>query len=160
MGSSDAPQTEDIAGRVNVSIEDVPAVADNLSYSQATDTFRPLIRQDATTRRDLGCMCLVDLKRAPAIPNGRVREHLLEARPAGIVDRLCHAGLSQFRRADVADNDESVFLDDLSTPLVQEILPPGGFGVNVADAFSEFFAPAASWRAWPRSCDRSGGPRS
>jgi hypothetical protein len=152
MGSSDErlqSQTEDIAGCVNVSIEDVPAVADYLSYSQVTDTFRPLIGQDATTRRDLGCMCLVDPTRAPAIPNGHVREHLLEARPAGIVDRLGHAGLSQLRRPYVADNDESVFLDDFSTPLVQEILPPvGGFGVNVADAFSEFLAPAASWRAW------------
>jgi hypothetical protein len=75
--------TEDIPGRVNVSIEDIPAVADYLSYSQATDTFRPLVGQDAATRRDLGCVRLIGLQHAPAIPNGLVREHLLEARPPG-----------------------------------------------------------------------------
>src|SRR5215475_1813520 len=134
--------TEDVAGRVNVSIEDVPAVADNLSYSKTTDTSRPPVGQDAATGRGLGSPSLIGLNCAPAIPNGLVREHSLETSPPCIENALCKAGLGYLRRAHVADDNKPIFLCDLRGDLVLPVLSSvGDFGVDTANAFWRFSCP-------------------
>ena len=59
------------------------------------------------------------------------RQHGPEIRPTGIKNTLCHAGLSEFRGAHVANGNEPVLLHKLRRFLMQKILPSiSDFGVN------------------------------
>ena len=65
------------------------------------------------------------------------RQHMPEARPAGVKHTLRHPGLSQFRRAYTSDEDEPVFLGEFGARLMQKVLPPVGYlGVNCASTLS------------------------
>ena len=59
------------------------------------------------------------------------RQHGPEIRPTGIKNTLCHAGLSEFRGAHVANGNEPVLIHKLRRFLMQKILPSiSDFGVN------------------------------
>src|SRR5215467_2275839 len=102
------------------------------SLIQACAASRP--GNASAFRTGLGRVCLTDLKTQATARHRFIRQHLLEARPAGIEHALCHLGLGQFRRADVANDDEPVSLRNLRALLMQVILTPiGDLGVDIAD---------------------------
>ena len=101
------------------------------SLIQACAASRP--GNASAFRTGLGRVCLRPQDTA-TVRNRFIRQHLLEARPAGIEHALCHLGLGQFRRADVANDDEPVSLRNLRALLMQVILTPiGDLGVDIAD---------------------------
>src|SRR5215471_9069803 len=71
-------------------------------------------------RTGLGRVCLTDLKTPCVI--ALYDSICLKPAPAGIENALCHLGLGQFRRADVANDDEPVSLRNLRALLMQVIL--------------------------------------
>lgn len=98
------------------------------SYSKVCDTFRPRRRHRATRRADLGGESFADFLIARAMLNSLVREHLAEARPAGIENGLGHAGRGKSRGRDVTDRDVIELSHDAARELVQKVAP------RVADA--------------------------
>jgi hypothetical protein len=118
-------RTENIARGVHVAVMMSPAIAARpLSYSKACDTFRPRLRDAPASRADLGRHCLVDFKvgAAPA-PMRFVCKHLLEAVPAGVMNRFRHAGTREFLGTYVADDDQpESLIDQCAAGLVQEVL--------------------------------------
>jgi len=56
------------------------------------------------------------------MPNGLVREHLLEVRPTRIAYALCEPSPSDLRRTHVANDNEPVSLRYLLTLFMQEVL--------------------------------------
>jgi hypothetical protein len=69
----------------------------------------------------LGSQSLGDFNHAPAIPNGLVREHAFEIRPTSVENALCHLGLCEFARTNVADDDETEFFGYFGRGLMEMI---------------------------------------
>ena len=102
-----------------------------LSYSKVCDTFRPRVRKASATRTDLGGKRFVHFLKPCAMPNGLVRKHVTEGRPARIENGLCHAGLGKSGRVHVAHGDMIKLTHDAMRKLVQKIVSPvGDFGVD------------------------------
>src|SRR5215469_1193720 len=111
------------------------------SYSKACDTFRPRRRHGTARRADLGGESFLDFRVPRAMLNSLVREHLTEARPAGIEDVLGHAGPGKSCGGDVTDRDLIKLPDDATRELVQKVAP------RVADARVDVAGLAESARA-------------
>jgi len=92
-----------------------------LSYSKACDTSRPRIWQRAAIRADLGGETFVDFDVPCAMPNGLVRQHFPEGRPASIKHGLRQAGLGESTSVDIANSNVIEGFHDLHRPLMQEI---------------------------------------
>lgn len=95
--------------------------ASPLSYSKACDTFRPRIGQRAAIRAGLGGKTFIDLFIPRAMPNGLVRKHVTEGRPAGIKNGLCQAGFGEAARVDISNSDVVELPNDANRELVVEI---------------------------------------
>src|SRR5215813_8634006 len=130
-------QTENVARGINVPVVDRAAsVAAPHSLIQTCSAFRS--SHAFACCAGSACVCLGNFKHAAAIPNGLVRQHRLEARPANIVLGFGNVADCRFSddvlRAHVTDNDEPVLLSQLAALLMQKILTPiSNLGVNSAD---------------------------
>ena len=97
--------------------------ASPLPNSKVCDTFRPRIGQSATIRADLGGETLVHFVEPSAMLNSLVRQLSAKGRPAGIENRLCHAGFGKRCGINVANNDIVELAHECGRALVQEVLP-------------------------------------
>ena len=119
--------TENINGSIYVTIMNRSAITTlPFSYSKTCDTFRPLGRQGAAARTGLGGKSFIDFLEHSAMPNGLVRELVAECRPACIIDGLCHAGLGESCRIDVANGDVVELVHDAMREFVNEVAAAGG----------------------------------
>ncbi|CAK0035122.1 Uncharacterised protein [Burkholderia pseudomallei] len=113
---------KDIKRSVHIAImTSITFTAYPMPYSKICDTFRPLRRHCATRRTDLGRETFVNFLVLRAMPNGLVREHCSEGRPARIVDRLRHAGLGESSRIHVPYGDVIEFPHNAMRELVEKI---------------------------------------
>lgn len=97
-----------------------------LPYSKACDTFRPRIGQHATIRAGLGGKSFIDFLVPRAMPNGLVREHVAEGRPACIKNGFRHAGLGESGSVHVAHCDVIELLHDAVRELMEKVGPTVG----------------------------------
>jgi hypothetical protein len=141
------PATENVLGRVGVPAMNRSTLpASPLSYSE---TFQPSRAAACIAlRTGLGTPCLIGLKAHAPAHKCFIRGHGLETRPPGIEHALCHGGLGQCRRADVAENNQPVLIGKLPALLVLEVLAAiSNLGVGAADALGRllrvFFARCA-----------------
>ena len=74
-------------------------------YSKACDTSRPRIGHFTTIRTGLGGEAFVHFDIPRAMPNGLVRQHFSERRPAGIKHGLRQAGSGESASINIADSD-------------------------------------------------------
>jgi hypothetical protein len=107
-------------------------VARPVRYSQACDPSWPRRRQTAALRTGLGRQVLENLKTHAAAAQSRFpRQHGPEVRPTGVKHAFGHVGPSEFRRAHIANGNESVLPHRVRSRLVQKILPAvPDFGVD------------------------------
>jgi len=98
-------------------------IASPFSYSKARDTSRPRIGQCATVRAGLGGKSFVHFHILRAMPNGLVRQHFPEGRPACIKYGLRQAGLGESTSVDIANGDVIEGSGNFDRSLVQEVRP-------------------------------------
>ena len=92
-----------------------------LSYSKACDTSRPRNGPCATVRAGLGGEAFVNFDILSAMPNGLVRQHFSEGRPACIEHGLRQAGLGESTGIDIADSNVIEGFGDLHCSIMQEV---------------------------------------
>jgi len=118
------PATENVHCSIRVAVMNRSTVtAHPFSYSKARDTFRPRIGQQATIRAGLGGKSFVYFQVPCAMPNGLVRKHVSEGRPASVQDGLGHIGLCQGRCVDITNHNQSEALRDCGGMLMVKIAP-------------------------------------
>ena len=116
--------SENVQRSVLVTIMYVPAVATcPLSYSKVCDTFRPLLRQGAASRTDLGTESLVHFLNPSSARNRFVAQHASEGRPARIELGPSQSGLGESRGIHVSDRDVVEVSHDAMRGFVQEVVP-------------------------------------
>src|SRR5688572_4090839 len=116
--------SENVQRSVLVTIMYGTAVATRpLSYSKVRDTFRPLLRQGAASRTDLGTESLVHFLNPSSARNRFVAQHVSEGRPACIEHGLRQSGLGESRGIQFSDRDVVEVSHDAMRGLVQEIVP-------------------------------------
>lgn len=104
-----------------------------MPYSKSCDTFRAA--DCAAVGTGLGSESFVGLNISSPVPAGLVAELIAQHRPTRVEYGLGHLGFRELGRADVADDDNSIFASDLRGPLVKMVAPRvGDLGVDRADA--------------------------
>jgi hypothetical protein len=97
-------EPENVFGSIYVAIMNRTAFATfPSSYSKLAYAFRP--RDASAFRAALGTVPFIDLQIFAAVPNGFIRQHLPEGRPASIQNGLRHSGFRQLAGIDIAHND-------------------------------------------------------
>ena len=118
---------KDIQSGIHITImRCATATATPMPYSKVCDTSRPRIRLVAATRADLGAKRFAHFLKPRAMPNGLVREHASEGRPATVQYRLGHAGFCQSSRIDIANGNVVKAPNDLQGLFMQKV--PSGVG--------------------------------
>ena len=113
------PDTENVQGRVHISIVRGSAVRTNpMSYSKRTHAFRTAVGNSPAARARLGSPSFVNFDKACSVPAGLVAEHAAECRPACVEHRLGHpcSCLPCF-----ADDDQFVCTNNLSGDFMQVV---------------------------------------
>lgn len=122
MPDREAKPSQNIFSRVHITIMQTAAFrASPASYSKARDTFRPRIGQGATIRAGLGGKTFIHFLVPRAMPNGLVREHVSEGRPACIKNGLRHAGFGESSGVHIANRDVIELCNDPGRELVQQV---------------------------------------
>lgn len=92
-----------------------------MPYSKSDPTFRTAGRNAAAARARLGCETFVDFFVPRAMPNGLVREHCPEGRPARIENGFRHAGFGESSSAHITRCNVIEVSHDAMRELVKEI---------------------------------------
>jgi hypothetical protein len=129
--------TENVLSCVDIPIMGRPAVAAlPMPYAKRAHTFRTAGGDCPAARTRLGSVSFAGFHKY-RLPTGRfVREHLAERGPTSIENGFRHPRLCQARRVHIADDDQTVLVDQLCAGDVQKVLPSiCDLGVYGPDAF-------------------------
>lgn len=106
-----------------------------MSYSERAHTFRTAVGDFPAARARSGSPSFVGFDVNSSVPAGFVAELRTQHSPARVQDGLRHLGFREFGRADIADDDQSVFADKPRRRLVNLVFARvGDLGVDRADA--------------------------